>query len=77
MVTKSKNYVMMCHNMTQCSIYYKTPPVSIMLKVVMPTLCHTVHCLGCSNHSVLVLEVVVEAHDQIPHDIPSLHRSIL
>ena len=43
----------------------------------MPTLCHAVHCLGYSNHLTEVLEAGVEARDQIPHAILSLHHSII
>ena len=43
----------------------------------MPTLSNAVHRLGYSNHLKQVLEAGVEARDQIPHDIFSLHHSIL
>ena len=40
-------------------------------------LCYAVRCLVYRNRSVLVLEVVVEARDQIPHDLLALRHSVL
>ena len=47
------------------------------LKQQMPTLYRAVHRLGYSNHLIQVLEAGMEACVQIPHDILSLHHSIL
>ena len=41
------------------------------------TLSNAVHHLVCSNRSVQVLKAEVEARNQIPHDILSLHHLIL
>ena len=45
--------------------------------IAIASILTAIHQLGCRNRSVQVLEVVVVTHDQIPHDILSLHHLTL
>ena len=44
-----------------------TPPIPIILNAMNSR-------YGCRNRSAQILKVVVVTHDQIPHDILSLHH---